>query len=48
MDLATIIGILGALGFVVMAMTQGGDIVMFVNLHGIFIVFGGCVFVVLS
>lgn len=48
MDLATIIGILGAIAFVVMAMTQGGDIAMFVNVPSIFIVFGGSVFVVLS
>ncbi len=48
MDLATIIGIFGALAFVVMAMIQGGDIAMFVNLPGIFIVFGGSLFVVLS
>jgi chemotaxis protein MotA len=47
-DLATIIGIFGALAFVVMAMIQGGDIAMFVNLPGIFIVFGGSLFVVLS
>ena len=48
MDLATIIGILGAIAFVVMAMTQGGDIAMFVNVPSIFIVFGGSIFVVLS
>ncbi len=48
MDLATIIGILGAIGFVVMAMIQGGDIAMFINVPSILIVFGGSLFVVLS
>ena len=48
MDLATIIGILGAIGFVVIAMVQGGDIAMFINVPSILIVFGGSVFVVLS
>jgi chemotaxis protein MotA len=47
-DLATIIGILGAIGFVVMAMIQGGDIAMFINVPSILIVFGGSLFVVLS
>ena len=48
MDLATLIGILGAIAFVVMAMVQGGDISMFVNVPSILIVFGGSTFVVLS
>ena len=48
MDLATIIGILGAIGFVVVAMIQGGEIAMFINVPSIFIVFGGSIFVVLS
>jgi chemotaxis protein MotA len=47
-DLATLIGILGAIGFVVMAMVQGGDIGMFVNGPSVLIVFGGTLFVVLS
>jgi chemotaxis protein MotA len=47
-DLATIIGILGAIGFVIMAMIQGGDIAMFVNVPSILIVFCGSLFVVLS
>lgn len=48
MDLATIIGMLGSIGFVVMAMIQGGDIAMFVNVPSILIVFCGSLFVVLS
>ncbi|XOV77359.1 MAG: flagellar motor protein PomA [Aestuariibacter sp.] len=48
MDLATLIGMLGAIGFVVMAMVLGGDLGMFVNVPSILIVFGGTIFVVLS
>ena len=48
MDLATLIGMLGAIGFVVMAMVMGGDIGMFINVPSILIVFGGTLFVVLS
>ena len=48
MDLATIIGIIGAMGFIVMAMVQGGDLGMFVNVPSILIVFCGSLFVVLS
>lgn len=48
MDLATLIGMLGAIGFVVMAMVLGGDIGMFINIPSVLIVFGGTIFVVLS
>lgn len=48
MDLATVIGILGAIGFVVMAMVLGGDLAMFINIPSVLIVFGGTIFVVLS
>ena len=48
MDLATIIGIIGAMGFIVMAMVQGGDLGMFINVPSILIVFCGSLFVVLS
>ena len=48
MDLATVIGMLGAIGFVVMAMVMGGSISMFVNVPSILIVFGGTLFVILS
>jgi chemotaxis protein MotA len=47
-DLATLIGILGAIGFIVMAMVLGGDINMFVDTQSILIVFCGSTFVVLS
>ena len=50
MDLATLIGMLGAIGFVVMAMVLGsaGDVGMFADLVSVLIVFGGSIFVVLS
>ncbi len=48
MDLATIVGMIGAIGFIVMAMVQGGDIGMFINVPSILIVFCGSLFVVLS
>lgn len=48
MDLATLIGILGAIGLLVMAMLLAGDISMFVDTQSLIIVFGGSIFVVLS
>jgi chemotaxis protein MotA len=47
-DLATLIGMIGAICFVLMAMVMGGDLGIFFNVPSIFIVFGGSVFVVLS
>lgn len=47
MDLATLIGIIGALGFIIMAMLMGGGIDMFIDTTSIFIVFGGTTFVVM-
>jgi chemotaxis protein MotA len=47
-DLATLIGMIGAICFVLMAMVMGGDLGTFFNVPSIFIVFGGSVFVVLS
>lgn len=46
MDLATIVGFIGAMGFVVMAMVLGGDISIFFNVPSVLIVFGGSTFVV--
>ncbi|WP_206483480.1 flagellar motor protein PomA [Thalassotalea sp. G2M2-11] len=48
MDLATLLGILGAIGFIVMAMILGGDINMFVDTQSILIVFCGSLFIVLA
>jgi chemotaxis protein MotA len=45
-DLATIIGFIGAIGFVVMAMAVGGDLGIFFNVPAVLIVFGGSIFVV--
>ena len=47
MDLATIIGFIAAMGFVVMAMILGGDLSIFFNVPSVLIVFGGSIFVVL-
>lgn len=46
MDLATIIGFVGALGFVIMAMILGGDLGIFFDVPSVLIVFGGSIFVV--
>lgn len=48
MDLATVIGIIGAIGFIVMAMILGGDLGMFADVPSVLIVFGGTLFVTLS
>ena len=48
MDLATLIGMIGAFGFVIMAMVLGGDLGMFFNVPSILIVVCGSLFVVLS
>ena len=50
MDLATLIGLIGAIGFIVMAMfiSSSGDVGMFGDLVSVLIVFGGSVFVVLA
>ena len=47
MDLATLIGLLGSFGFVIMAMLLGGTIDMFIDVTSILIVFGGTFFVVM-
>ena len=47
MDLATLVGLLGAFGIVVAAMVTGGDVGVFVNVPSLLIVLGGSLFVVL-
>jgi len=47
-DIATLIGMLGALGLVVAAMVLGGDVMVFVNPPSLLIVVGGTLFAVLS
>ncbi len=41
MDLATLVGLLGAFGIVVAAMVTGGDVGTFVNVPSLLIVMGG-------
>ena len=47
-DLATVVGILGAIGLIAMAMIMAGDFGMFVDAQSVLIVFGGSIFIVLS
>jgi|TARA_B100000929_G_scaffold288431_1_gene276877 chemotaxis protein MotA len=47
-DIATLIGIIGAIGFVVVAMILGGDIGLFLDTRSFFIVFGGSLFITLA
>ena len=47
MDLATLIGLIGGLGFVVMAMLLGGGLMMFINGPSVLIVLGGSICVVM-
>lgn len=48
MDIATLLGIIGAVGIVAMAMILGGDPVIFLNVPSMLIVIGGSLFVVLA
>lgn len=47
MDIATLIGLLGAIGIVITAMLQGGPIITFINVPSILIVLGGTIMVVM-
>ncbi|ODP99211.1 flagellar motor protein PomA [Salinivibrio sp. SS3] len=47
MDIATVLGLIGALAFIAMAMLLGGNFGMYVDLPSVLIVFGGSTFVVL-
>ncbi|MCE0493056.1 flagellar motor protein PomA [Vibrio salinus] len=47
MDIATLVGLLGGLGMVIMAMVLGGSLSMFVDVVSILIVVGGSAFVVM-
>lgn len=47
MDLATLVGIIGAFAIIIMAMVMGGDPAMFVNVPSLLIVIGGSLFAVL-
>ena len=48
MDLATVLGVVGAIGLLVMAMMLSGDIGMFIDTQSMIIVFGGSLFIVLA
>lgn len=48
MDLATIVGLIGALGLIVVTMLMSGDLMMFVNVPSLVIVFGGSAFAVMA
>ena len=47
MDLATLIGLIGGMGIVIMAMVMGGDISVMVNIPSLLIVIVGSLFVVM-
>ncbi|MGL4475411.1 MAG: flagellar motor protein PomA [Shewanella sp.] len=47
MDLATLIGLIGSFGFIIMSMIQSGGIGMFIDIPSVMIVFGGSFFVVM-
>ena len=47
MDLASLIGLLGAVGAIIAAMVAGGGIAPFIDTQSIFIVFGGTFFAVM-
>jgi len=46
-DLATLVGIVGAFGIVILAMVLGGGVLVFVNVPSMLVVLGGSTFVVL-
>lgn len=48
MDLATIVGLIGALALIVVSMLMSGELVMFVNGPSLVIVFGGTIFAVMA
>ena len=47
MDIATIVGLLGALGVIVMAIFLGGDLLGFIDIPSLIIVIGGTIFATL-
>lgn len=47
MDIATLIGLLGGMGIIIGAIATGGDVMLFVNVPSILIVFGGTFMVTL-
>jgi len=47
-DLATLVGLIGALGLIVVTMLMSGDLSMFVNIPSVVIVVGGSAFAVMA
>ena len=47
MDLATLVGLLGAFGIILVAMVLGGSVIIFVNVPSLLIVCVGTMFAVL-
>lgn len=47
-DLATLVGLVGALGLIIAAMFLSGEIGMFINVPSLFIVVGGSIFAVMA
>lgn len=48
MDLATLVGIIGAIGLIIASMVLSGDLMIFVNAPSLLIVVGGTVFAVMA
>ncbi|BFM08645.1 flagellar motor protein PomA [Halioxenophilus aromaticivorans] len=48
MDLATIVGLLGAMGLIVVTMLMSGSLAMFINIPSLIIVVGGSIFAVMA
>ena len=48
MDLATIVGLIGALALIVVSMLMSGELGMFINGPSLVIVFGGTIFAVMA
>lgn len=48
MDLATLVGLIGAMALIILSMLMSGDLVMFVNAPSLVIVVGGTMFAVMA
>lgn len=48
MDLATLVGIIGALGLIIASMVMSGDLIIFVNAPSLLIVVGGTLFAAMA
>ena len=48
MDLATIVGLIGAMGLIVVTMLMSGSLAMFINVPSLVIVVGGSIFAVMA